>query len=135
VTSEREARRALRLFLAWLAGVALFAVLSLYPTRFPYQTVMVAGGFQVDEVMHFASFALLALAAPLMLQSRLDAFLAVVLLVLLAVASEMLQLFIPVRRPALLDLAANAVGCGVGAGVGVLVRVWRNSFVPSSTDG
>lgn len=120
------ARPAWRVFFTvWLLGIGLYVGLALLPWQFSGQNTPVLGMATLDEVMHFLAFAMLAVALPYRFPSRLDLFLATLLLVLLGVATELAQLFIPARAFSLRDMGANVLGCLLGATPGVIRRMLR----------
>lgn len=108
----------------WFAGVAVYAGFSLAPWQFPYQ-VMLFGNIMLDEALHFLAFALLAVGLPYQFTPWLDLCLAVLVLVLLGIATELAQLFIPSRAFAVQDMAANTLGCLLGILPGTLHRAIR----------
>lgn len=119
-------RREWKLFsLIWLAGIALYTALSLMPLRIPYKDPVLWGVASVDEVMHFAAFAGLAVFLAFLFRSRIDLFLAYVLLLLLGMATELSHLLIPNRTFSFRDMAANALGCITGSLPGLAWRFCR----------
>ncbi len=126
-TGEGSAgRRAWRLFaILWLAGVVLYAVLSLLPVRIPFQQSVLWGAASLDEALHFLAFTVLAVNLAFFFRSRLDLFLAYLLLLLLGTATELSHLFIANRAFAFSDLGANLLGCLAGALPGLSWRFAR----------
>ncbi|GAB7078945.1 hypothetical protein JCM14635_06180 [Megalodesulfovibrio paquesii] len=102
----------------------MYAAISLAPWQFPYQ-VTLFWGIMLDEALHFATFALLAAAVPRQFPSWVDLGLALALLLLLGVSTELAQLFIPTRAFALEDMASNCLGCLAGALPGVVLKLRR----------
>ncbi|WP_051286357.1 VanZ family protein [Megalodesulfovibrio gigas] len=121
-TARRPRWRAFYAF--WFAGVAVYAAFSLAPWQFPYQ-INLFGNIMLDEALHFLAFAMLAVGLPYQFASWLDLGLAVLVLVLLGVATELAQLFIPSRAFALQDMAANILGCLAGVLPGMAHRMVR----------
>ncbi|QJT08968.1 VanZ family protein [Oceanidesulfovibrio marinus] len=120
-----KGRREWKLFsLIWLAGIGLYTALSLMPIRIPYRDPVLWGVASVDETIHFAAFAMLAVFLAFLFRSRIDLFLAYVLLLLLGVATELSHLLIPNRTFSFRDMAANALGCITGSLPGL---AWRFS--------
>ncbi|MFW5733801.1 MAG: VanZ family protein [Oceanidesulfovibrio sp.] len=126
-SNERSAgRHAWTLFaLIWLAGIALYTVLSLLPIRIPFYQPVFWGAASMDEALHFGAFAFLAVSLAFVFRSRLDLFLAYLLLLLLGTATELSHLLIPNRAFALRDLGANLFGCMAGALPGLIWRFAR----------
>ncbi|AGW12322.1 putative TPR-repeat-containing protein [Megalodesulfovibrio gigas DSM 1382 = ATCC 19364] len=102
----------------------MYAAFSLAPWQFPYQ-INLFGNIMLDEALHFLAFAMLAVGLPYQFASWLDLGLAVLVLVLLGVATELAQLFIPSRAFALQDMAANILGCLAGVLPGMAHRMVR----------
>ncbi|TVM19678.1 hypothetical protein DPQ33_00105 [Oceanidesulfovibrio indonesiensis] len=119
-------RRAWRLFtVVWLSGIALYAVLSLLPIRIPFQQSVLWGAASMDEALHFAAFAILAVNLAFVFHSRIDLFLAYLLLLLLGTATELSHLLIPNRMFSFRDLGANLLGCMAGSLPGLSWRFAR----------
>jgi len=103
------------------AGVVLLVYLSLFSEFMPpYKRLW--GRVTLDNVLHFAAFAALGLVAPLALRSRRQALLALLALLLLGGALELMQLAIPNRRCQLYDALGNTLGLLLGGGAGFALR-------------
>lgn len=117
----------------WLAllaaGVALLVHLSLFSDFMPpYKRLW--GRVTLDNVLHFAAFAALGLVAPLALRDRRRALLALLGLLLLGGALELMQLAIPNRRCQLYDALGNTLGLLLGGGAGFALRAWLRRRLP-----
>ncbi|CAM2058668.1 polysaccharide biosynthesis protein VpsQ [Desulfovibrionales bacterium] len=113
----------------WGLEILVYVGLALFPLSLPLQHIVACrlpfyGLLSLDDLLHFLSFFLLAVPVPLTFCFKLDAYLALLFLVLLAVVTELLQLFIPHRRFDLVDLSANLLGCLVGFLLGAVLRCW-----------
>ncbi len=125
--TDATPRPAWRVFcVIWLIGIGLYVGMALMPWKFPGHSTPILGLVTLDEVLHFCAFALLAVALPHGFPSRLDLFLATLLLVLLGVGTELAQVFIPDRAFSLRDMAANVLGCLAGATPGLVRRLLRH---------
>lgn len=119
-------RRAWRIFAGlWLGGIALYTALSLLPVRIPYTEPVFWGIASVDEALHVAAFLALAVSLAFVFRSRVDLFLAYLLLLLLGMATELSHLLIPNRAFSVRDLAANVLGCVAGSLPGLSWRFAR----------
>ncbi len=119
---ERPAKAWGWLWVFWVACVVAYAALSLVPIRFFDHTWRVVGDVTLDEALHFLIFVGLALGVTATFASRLDLFLAMLLLVLLGVATELSHFYIPERAFSLRDMLANSLGVVAGGAPGL---AWR----------
>jgi len=104
---------------AWVAGIAAFLVISIMPlSRSPLPEVAMA-----DKAAHFGVFIILALfpTAGEALRTRT----VVVVLVLLALASEGLQAMVPFRSCEAADIAADLLGMLSGIALGAFLSGFR----------
>lgn len=117
----------------WLLGIGLYVGLALLPWQLPGHSARIIGSITVDELLHFLAFACLAVALPSSFPSRVDLFLATLLLLLMGVATELAQLFIPARAFSMSDMAANVLGCCAGAAPGLIRRLMRRRKAQAAT--
>ena len=109
----------------WLGGVLVYLALSLAPApfRFPHRVVM--GPLTLDKIVHFATFALFALAALRFFHTKRGVVAAMAVLVITAVGSEYIQMLNPTRAFSHGDWIANLLGCFFGLLMGVfLLTYW-----------
>ncbi|MCL5744567.1 MAG: VanZ family protein [Acidobacteria bacterium] len=108
------------LWAAWLAGVLVVIVLSLLPNNSaPIRLLEHAS----DKVLHFGGYLVLGLIPVLIAKKRSAAVAAVASVIVLGLALEFGQLFVPGRNFDVRDYLADDLGvfCGVVAG-GCLLR-------------
>lgn len=126
--------------LLWLCVAAAIAYLSLYPLtgwrlRQPSMFAFLSQGYpryysHTDIVTNVAAYVILGLLFALGWYTRKRPWLAVGLAslagILLSLALESLQSYLPTRVPSLLDLSANAAGAFLGGSIGALVGYFRS---------
>ncbi len=104
---------------AWIAGMVAFLIISIVPLgRSPLLGVEMA-----DKIAHFGVFLILALlpAATGVVRIRT----ALVVLILLALASEGLQAMVPFRSCEVADIAADLLGMLSGLALGAFLSGLR----------
>jgi len=116
-------------YLLFAAGILVLLHLSLFSDFMPpYKRLY--GQITLDNVLHFAAFAVLGTVAPLAFRMRNKAMLALFFLLLLGFFLEWLQIYIPNRRCQLLDAVGNGLGLLFGGVVGFTLRRWQLRALP-----
>ncbi len=105
----------------WMGGVLVYLILSLAPTPFRFPHRVVIGPLTLDKVVHFAAFALFALAALRFFHTKRGVAAAMAVLVITSVGSEYIQLFNPTRVFSHGDWIANLLGCFFGLLAGLFL--------------
>lgn len=99
----------------WIAAIVTVAAVTLLPmpnmSELPQQS---------DKVAHFACYAILGCLAVLAQKSRRWQVLAVLAMVVMGVAIECIQYFLPWRSFEAMDMLANTVGVASGVIVSLL---------------
>ncbi|MDO9508692.1 MAG: VanZ family protein [Thermovirgaceae bacterium] len=100
----------------WVAGIIAFLLISIMPIgRTPLSAIDMG-----DKIAHFGVFFILSLfPTATEAASRKTVFL---VLLLVALGSEVIQVFVPYRSGEVMDFIADMLGFFAGSGVGFVLR-------------
>ena len=114
-------RSSLSLYVLWILGIILVITGSLLPASSPM--IRAVGRLPVSQkVLHFCAYTWLALLALLAIRLRSLAVLAALSIILLGVALEFGQKWVPGRDFEVRDMFINGFGVLTGIAIGILGR-------------
>ena len=100
--------------LTWLVMLTAFITLSLMPR------ISLPNSYNLDKIAHFSGCLVLATTSFYLLKLKKRVVIAIILLAIISIVTELIQIYVPGRTASYADAAANFSGIVVGSIIGLL---------------
>ena len=118
-----------------LAGWAALSLADNYRNRCVAPWLGSAGQSSPDYYLHGIGFGVPALLAAFAARNRRNVIAVAITIILIALASELAQYFVPGRTVSAHDLAANAIGVAAGVTMGLLIYGLLSGLLATARSG